>query len=360
MRRRFLTVIFLLTATAVMAADVKIGDRVVVRFTCSDEAGVMPETRAKILSENLQRYLRDNDGSDIVPTFVSAEAMVVSTKYRLVTVSFVDGMKNFSSPTRLAFEWANNIRSALGQPILSESYFAGLSKLYNQTNRKIMVVSEGKRSTLWINGVMIGAFYNVGNWLHNERAQLAKLWLENVLVSGEGKGEDIVPVAAKGGNTFAIKAKGKVVSNLNLTDAKKNNTTLWQLTLDWVNRMRSALGAKEFSQETVASQGTRRGWASWYGGIFHGRRTSSGERFDKYGYSVAHRTLPFGTQLLLTRPDTGKSVVVRVNDRGPFIHNRILDLSQGAAQYLGVIGKGVARLRMDIITLGKTKKKTKK
>jgi rare lipoprotein A len=87
------------------------------------------------------------------------------------------------------------------------------------------------------------------------------------------------------------------------------------------------------------------GVASWYGGHFHGRKTASGEVFDTYNdYTAAHQELPFGTTLMVTNLDNGKSIKVRVNDRGPFVKDRILDVSQRAAEDLGMIGTGTAHV----------------
>ncbi len=80
------------------------------------------------------------------------------------------------------------------------------------------------------------------------------------------------------------------------------------------------------------------GIASWYGPGFHGRKTASGERFDQNDLTAAHRTLPFGTRVRVVDEKTGRSVIVRINDRGPFAHGRVIDLSKGAAQALGVNG----------------------
>jgi rare lipoprotein A len=88
------------------------------------------------------------------------------------------------------------------------------------------------------------------------------------------------------------------------------------------------------------------GIASWYGPEFHGRRTSGGEVYDMNGLSAAHRTLPLHTEVLVENLDNGKALVVRVNDRGPFVEGRILDLSRGAAERLGVVGPGTARVRL--------------
>lgn len=84
--------------------------------------------------------------------------------------------------------------------------------------------------------------------------------------------------------------------------------------------------------------------ASWYGPKYDGRPTASGEIYDMNGLTAAHRSLPFGTRLRVTYPSTGKSVVVKVNDRGPFVRGRELDLSYGAAQAIGLVQAGVARV----------------
>lgn len=96
---------------------------------------------------------------------------------------------------------------------------------------------------------------------------------------------------------------------------------------------------------TVAGQAEARcagqaGIASWYGGAFHGRRTASGERFNQNAMTAAHRTLPFGSRVRVVNLGNGKAVVVRVNDRGPFIRGRVIDLSAGAARAIGVKGLG--------------------
>ena len=90
--------------------------------------------------------------------------------------------------------------------------------------------------------------------------------------------------------------------------------------------------------------------ASWYGPGFAGRRTSNGERFDPNALTAASRTLPLGSHVKVTNPATGKSVVVRINDRGPHLHGRSLDLSRRAAEEIGMKGKGVARVRVASMT----------
>lgn len=96
-------------------------------------------------------------------------------------------------------------------------------------------------------------------------------------------------------------------------------------------------------------EGVEVGVASWYGGEFHGRPTSSREVFDMNDLTAAHRTLPFGTQVMVTNLENDRSVVVRINDRGPFVRGRVIDLSYAAARVLGLIGPGTARVRLETL-----------
>jgi rare lipoprotein A len=91
------------------------------------------------------------------------------------------------------------------------------------------------------------------------------------------------------------------------------------------------------------------GKASWYGARHHGRRTASGERFDQHALTAAHRTLPFGTMVRVTSRANGRSVVVRINDRGPHGKGRIIDVSFAAAKRLGLVDAGVAPVRLEIV-----------
>ena len=92
-----------------------------------------------------------------------------------------------------------------------------------------------------------------------------------------------------------------------------------------------------------------RGRASWYGIYFQGRRTTSGERYNRFAYTCAHKTLPFGTRLRVTNVKNGKSVVVRVSDRGPYRHQRIIDLSEVAAKPLGIVECGAATVIAEVV-----------
>ncbi len=93
----------------------------------------------------------------------------------------------------------------------------------------------------------------------------------------------------------------------------------------------------------------QRGTASWYGKELHGRRTASGELFDRYGLSAAHRTLPLGSMIRVTNLENNRNTSVRVNDRGPFIKSRVIDLSYGAARELGFVAEGTAQVVIECL-----------
>ncbi len=103
-----------------------------------------------------------------------------------------------------------------------------------------------------------------------------------------------------------------------------------------------------------ARQATGTGWvqtgqASWYGRDFHGKPTASGEKYNMYGLSAAHKTLPLGTTVRVTNLDNKRHVTVKVNDRGPFVGKRIIDMSYGAARKLDMVESGLANVRIEVI-----------
>ncbi|MCL7980179.1 MAG: septal ring lytic transglycosylase RlpA family protein [marine benthic group bacterium] len=100
---------------------------------------------------------------------------------------------------------------------------------------------------------------------------------------------------------------------------------------------------------SVSSAWTEQGEASWYGPGFHGNQTASGEVYDMEAMTAAHRQLPFGTRVQVENLDNGRRTVVRINDRGPFAHGRIIDLSKAAAREVGMLGTGVAEVRLKVL-----------
>lgn len=97
-------------------------------------------------------------------------------------------------------------------------------------------------------------------------------------------------------------------------------------------------------------QQKQQGLSSWYGRQFHGKKTASGEAFDMHAMTAAHRTLPLQTWVRVTNMATGKKVLVRINDRGPRLRSRVIDLSYGAAKVLGFVKKGLARVEVEIVS----------
>ena len=113
--------------------------------------------------------------------------------------------------------------------------------------------------------------------------------------------------------------------------------------------------AKKADKTEKTAKFSQTGKASWYGPGFHGKKTANGERFDMNTLTAAHRTLPISSRVRVTNLANGKSVVVRINDRGPYHGNRVMDLSKAAAQELGFIRTGTAQVRIEPVAAdGKT------
>jgi len=109
---------------------------------------------------------------------------------------------------------------------------------------------------------------------------------------------------------------------------------------------------KSSKNQKNTSKNKLKGVSSWYGPNFHGNLTANGEVYDMYGVTAAHKTLPFNTVVRVLNEDNGKSIILRVNDRGPYAKGRILDCSFGAAKKLGFADIGTANVKIEIIELG--------
>jgi rare lipoprotein A len=169
---------------------------------------------------------------------------------------------------------------------------------------------------------------------------------------------------------YIIQVNGQDLVEIN-TETRLPDTTrnLAEDALQATNRLRRLLGGapplreiagrpaaptapQQVSLVTVLSR--LRGWASWYGPGFHGNRSASGEVYNQNALTAAHRSLPFGTQVRVTNLNNGVSVVVRINDRGPFVRGRIIDLSAAAARVLGMMGSGVAPVSVEVLGRAQT------
>lgn len=168
--------------------------------------------------------------------------------------------------------------------------------------------------------------------------------------------------------SYSIKAGDRLLASINETTILPDTTKdLAADALQATNRLRRLLGDAQPLQEiaglpapqpTAALSETQmvkggvkggQGMASWYGPGFHGRQTANGERFNQNALTAAHRSLPFGTKVRVTNVNNGRSVVVRINDRGPFAKGRVIDLSAGAAAVIGLTHSGVAPVRLEIL-----------
>jgi rare lipoprotein A len=170
------------------------------------------------------------------------------------------------------------------------------------------------------------------------------------------KAEDILPTLVQ--NEPAIQVKGRILAVVPQAVASstsvENNEVL---ATEWMNQLRLALGAAPLnlveSQERMhnleSSGESMEGVASWYGPYFHGRQTATGEIFDSGQFTAAHKDLPFDTYLKITNTSTGKQLIVRINDRGPYIDGRDVDLSHGAAEYLGSEDTGVVPFTAELM-----------
>ena len=106
------------------------------------------------------------------------------------------------------------------------------------------------------------------------------------------------------------------------------------------------------SKTSINNKKVLKGISSWYGPNFHGKLTANGEVYDMYGVTAAHKTLPLNTVARVTNLDNGKSIILRINDRGPYVGNRILDCSMGAAKKLGFYTAGTAMVKIEVIEFG--------
>lgn len=229
-------------------------------------------------------------------------------------------------------------------------------------------------ASVTLNGKELIAFRASGNseTLEDQAENLADK-LQDLLKDDKVDASRLVP--AQEGNLAAIHLDGNTV--LTFTPPAGQDIQPIEHSFKLVNAMRNVLGIQAIPQsflKMAESQGADQayvalsrstvaapvnfsadfsGQASWYGGKFHGRRTSNGDVFDQDGFTAAHRTLPFGTKLLVMNRRTGDSCVVEVNDRGPFCGERVIDLSRGAANKLNMLSSGVATVDCMVLPVEK-------
>ncbi len=210
-----------------------------------------------------------------------------------------------------------------------------------------------------------------------DRAKEAAKQLNDFVVGG-GQPDVIVP-AVLGGQPIIMLGRTEekapvVMAVADTKTAEASSATASYLAFVWVNNLRSALGGTEYVDASMMMPGKKakskkiskvklpleeslyqasvkeqKGLASWYGPGFHGRRAANGSRFDMTKLTAAHKFLPFGTVVKVLNHRTNKTVLVRITDRGPFVHGRIIDLSKAAADAVGLTGSGVAKVTIEVL-----------
>ncbi|NLS45445.1 MAG: septal ring lytic transglycosylase RlpA family protein [Firmicutes bacterium] len=171
--------------------------------------------------------------------------------------------------------------------------------------------------------------------------------------------EDIKPAVEEG--SLGVVIGTDHIATADVRHAEINGSTCYELALEWANNLRLALGGFSLpkgdtnhlvSFDSVSSHGVYVGQASWYGGYWNGRLTANGEIYDEMSLTAAHRTLPFESIVRVTNLSCGKQVVVRINNRGPYIDGRVIDLSKAAAKAIDLISPGITDVAIEVIAEG--------
>ncbi len=194
------------------------------------------------------------------------------------------------------------------------------------------------------------------------RARQVAYRLYNFLNDG-GKAEAIKPTVEEGKMVIKL-GEDATLLTVDSETAKASGNSEQHLAQLWADFIRKALGGESLQDKVVqqfelwqdlpmdrfAPTGKiEHGMASWYGPGFHGRRAANGSRYDMNAMTAAHKKLPFGTIVRVYNHRTGKSCLVKITDRGPFIHGRIIDLSKAAAKSIGMLGSGVAKVTIEVV-----------
>lgn len=215
-------------------------------------------------------------------------------------------------------------------------------------------------TSLFVNGTEILRFNGeAANMSSYTRVKTIANKLNSLLVRNPKMASQIHPALLNG--EAVIQVGGETLATVNTQTAKTAQEGGPELSILYSNRLRQVLGANPLSSKELATvahnddshyKGTGRvqkGMASWYGGVFHGRRAADGSRFNMYALTAAHRSLPFGTVVRVVNQRNHKSCMVKITDRGPYAHGRIIDLSRGAAKAIGMLGSGVAKVSLEVV-----------
>lgn len=236
--------------------------------------------------------------------------------------------------------------------------------LMGQAQAAVQVITQmtqmGSRSVgeIYVNNQLVMRMRTEASGLSvKERADIVSERLTILLTNSEAY-EDIMPVQIEG--EIVVKMGDYLIVTVDKAVADLNNSYQQGLAWVWANNIREALGVSKLVENPLALLEPKpeqfrnvayafNGKASWYGDRFQGRRTASGEAFNQYALTAAHRSLPFGTRLRVTNVKNGKAVIVKVNDRGPFVGNRVLDLSKEAAARINMLMSGIAKVQVEVL-----------
>lgn len=175
--------------------------------------------------------------------------------------------------------------------------------------------------------------------------------------AGELKFKDVHLETGDAGQ-YQLMLGAHIISEVDAETARSAKFSQKQLANAWKQQLRMVMGEPQ-PKPTLADSAIgdvkragrylARGVASWYGPGFHGRTAADGSRYNMYAMTAAHKTLPFGTKVRVTNRNNGKSCIVRITDRGPFIHGRVIDLSKAAASAIGALSSGVANVTLEVL-----------
>ncbi|WP_303674908.1 septal ring lytic transglycosylase RlpA family protein [Vampirovibrio chlorellavorus] len=218
---------------------------------------------------------------------------------------------------------------------------------------------DDSTTSLFLNGTEILRFQGEVAGLDSyTRVKTIASRLNQLLENNPQTAQSIRPALVN--NLPVIQADNQTLVTVDAQTAKATQESPLKLALLYSNRLRQALGQTALDDKVLESlaenmsnyKGTGKvqtGMASWYGPYFHGRRSADGSRFNQFALTAAHRTLPFGTIVRVINQRTRKSCYVKITDRGPFAHGRIIDLSRGAAKKIDMLGSGVARVSVEVV-----------
>ncbi len=226
---------------------------------------------------------------------------------------------------------------------------------------------DGNTTSLFVNGTEILRFQGtVASMDSYTRVKIIADRLNRILTTEAESIGKLRPAlqSIDGQKQVVITLADTVLATVDASTAKAAQETQPRLAFLYTNRLRQVLGEAPLKAQALAGflegtepakveyQSTGRtmvGMASWYGGVFHGRRAADGSRFNMHALTAAHKTLPFGTMVKVVNQRNHKSCFVKITDRGPYAGGRIIDLSRGAASAIGMLGSGVARVSLEIV-----------